>query len=1069
MFVKDADPAIVDALAAAGRLERVVDYTHSYPHCWRCGTPLIYWAKPTWFARTSRAQGRAAARERDDRLAPGAHQARPLRRLAREQRRLGAVPRPLLGHAAAGVALRRLRHRHLRRVGRRAGRARRAATSPTSTCTGPRSTTSPSTCPKCEQPGARRVEPVLDAWFDSGAMPAAQFHYPFEHEELFEQRFPADFICEAIDQTRGWFYSLLAVNTLVFDQQPVPQRGVPGAGRRQGRPEDVEVEGQRHRPVDGARHPRRRRAALELLLRRLTVDAAAGVGRGDRRVGALPGDAVEHVLVLRHLREPRRLDARAGDRLCRVDPRARPLGALAPARAPSPTVTEALDGFDALRGAQALERFVDDLSNWYVRRSRPRFWKRRRRRRARDAARVPLAPSRACSRRSRRSSPTSCTATSRSPGESVHLADWPEVDAAARDDALEAEMERARTVVSLGLSARNEAKLKVRQPLRRALVLAARRRRVLRRGRGRGRRRAQREAARGGHRPRGPARLHGASRTSAPSARRLGKQVPLVKDALAAVDGAAVQPRARRATAATTSRSPTARPCALDPDDVEVRAASHEELALAQEGGVRGRASTPPSTTSSAPRASRATSSGCSTSSARPTGLEIADRIRVRLGGDRSGRSRRPPAPRLDRRARCWPSTSMVGRRGRHATVSSDGVDVRRRAGVGAIWSGWSAEASAPPAEPPTVLLGLGRRRTRPARRRAARAARRRAPPRGATRRTRRRRASRCRWRWPRSARRTRTARGPRCRAPTARGHPRRALQGPSRPRTAATTSRPAARRSTPPARAPVAATRGRRRALRRRRSRWRGDGRRGRGCLGREHRARRATARRPRRARACRAPGPTPTGRTAPRAPLRRPRHRGRARRRGRRSRPATRAAGSSTSWISGRGAGGSTSPARLLEVGLDRGADAVAVARRVRVERVGVGAQLLAARREVEDLGLEPTAFTFGDAAGGGLGVADERLRLRLRLLEQLARARLRLVHRVVGGALREQQRALQHVGVFATRRQRHLRPLPAAAAGAAAAAGTGRLAASCSFCVRLSMVTAARSSRSSTSSRS
>ena len=75
-------------------------------------------------------------------------------------------------------------------------------------------------CPKCERPGARRVDPVLDAWFDSGSMPAAQFHVPFEHEHLFEQRFPADFICEAIDQTRGWFYSLLAVNTLVFGRTP---------------------------------------------------------------------------------------------------------------------------------------------------------------------------------------------------------------------------------------------------------------------------------------------------------------------------------------------------------------------------------------------------------------------------------------------------------------------------------------------------------------------------------------------------------------------------------------------------------------------------------------------------------------------------------------------------------------------------------------------------------------------------------------------------------------------------------------------------------------------------------
>ena len=318
---------------------------------------------------------------------------------------------------------------------------------------------------------------MLDAWFDSGAMPAAQFHYPFEHEELFEQRFPADFICEAIDQTRGWFYSLLGGEHAGVRPEPVPQRGVPGAGRRQGRPEDVEVEGQRHRPVDGARHPRRRRAALELLLRRLTVDAAAGVGRGDRRVGALPGDAVEHVLVLRHLREPRRLDARTGARRGRVDRTCSTAGCARASHGTVATVTEALDGFDALRGAQALERFVDDLSNWYVRRSRPRFWNadpaRRRRRPAAHAtlheclSTVALAAGAVHAVRRRRAAPQPAAVGD----ESVHLADWPEVDPAARDVALEAEMERARAVVSLGLSARNEAKLKVRQPLRRALVL----------------------------------------------------------------------------------------------------------------------------------------------------------------------------------------------------------------------------------------------------------------------------------------------------------------------------------------------------------------------------------------------------------------------------------------------------------------------------------------------------------------------------------------------------------------------------------------------------------------------
>ncbi len=215
----------------------------------------------------------------------------------------------------------------------------------------------------------------------------------------------------------------------------------------------------------------------------------------------------------------------------------------------------------------------------------------------------------------------------------------------------------------------------------------------------------------------------------------------------------------------------------------------------------------------------------------------------------------------------------------------------------------------------------------------------------------------------------------------------------------------------------------GRRRALRRRRSRWRGDGRRGRGCLGREHRARRG--RRVDRAERARVGTRVPRRLVGLHLV-----HRflglgiedGLDDGVGDRDRPARR--GQVDVVDLGPRRGRLDLAGEVLEVGLDRGADALAVPRRVRVERVGVGAQLLTARRQVEDLGLESTAFTFGDAAGGGFRVADERLRLRLRLLQQLARARLRLVHRVVGGALREQQRALQHVGVFATRRERHLR---------------------------------------------
>ncbi len=218
-FVKDADPALIDALARFWPLVQGVDSTHSYPHCWRCGTPLIYWAKPEWFARTS------------------AHK----HELLRENETIGWHP-DHIKHGRFGDWLENNVDWALSRDrfwGTPIPIWRCDACGP-DTCVGsveelaalagkdlgdldlhrPDVDDVVINCPKCRSGARERVEPVLDVWFDSGAMPAAQFHYPFENDDDFERRFPADFICEAIDQTRGWFYSLLAVNTLVFGRAP---------------------------------------------------------------------------------------------------------------------------------------------------------------------------------------------------------------------------------------------------------------------------------------------------------------------------------------------------------------------------------------------------------------------------------------------------------------------------------------------------------------------------------------------------------------------------------------------------------------------------------------------------------------------------------------------------------------------------------------------------------------------------------------------------------------------------------------------------------------------------------
>ncbi len=375
----------------------------------------------------------------------------------------------------------------------------------------------------------RRVESVIDTWYDSGAMPFAQFHYPFENEAEFEERFPADFICEAHDQTRGWFYTLLAESTLLFDELELPQLRLPRPHPRPRGPEDVEEPRQRGRPLGRDLRPRRRRLPLVLPDRAAALVGVPVLGRHGRRVGApVPAHPLEHLLLLGPLRErrgPRPDDfARPGrsadrppttstagrSRDCRRRPRPCASGwtsstAPPPAgRSPSTSRSSPTGTCGSRAGASGTATAPPSrpcaTACWRPRRCSPPS--------------PPSSPTRSTS-----TSPAACSGRPASADDSVHLRDFPELDPALADPELETAMEAVRLTVELGRAARAQAKAKVRQPLRRAVIVANDAERAGDRSPRRSRhRRAQRQGARFRHRRGGAGQLHGQAQLPRPRA-----------------------------------------------------------------------------------------------------------------------------------------------------------------------------------------------------------------------------------------------------------------------------------------------------------------------------------------------------------------------------------------------------------------------------------------------------------------------------------------------------------------------------------------------------------------------
>ncbi|HEU5448836.1 MAG TPA: DUF5915 domain-containing protein, partial [Acidimicrobiia bacterium] len=433
---------------------------------------------------------------------------------------------------------------------------------------------------------ATRLEPVLDAWFDSGSMPAAQLHHPFENEDVFEQRFPADFICEAIDQTRGWFYSLLAVNTLVFGQTPYRNvvclaHVVDQDGAKMSKSKGNVIDPWEIFRTKGA-DPLRWyffSAGSPWTNRRVYGE---GIDESIRKFLLTLWNTLSFFVTYANLErwEPTEAEPARGSGGVPQEGHVLDRWIASRREATVAAVTDALEGYDTLAAAQALESFVDDLSNWYVRRSRPRFWK------ASDPGAfaalyqslttvaqllAPFCPFVA----------DEIHQVLGMPEESVHLQDWPEADRSKIDAGLEEEMALARRLVALGRAARGEARMKVRQPLRRALLLVP----------GAGRLSpgvaAQVSEELNVKSLEVVESLAGLIRYSVvPNFRalgpRLGPKLPAVKAALASANGAEVS-RSLEDTGSYTIEI-DGEPVVLSASDLEVRAEEHEEFALAQDG-----------------------------------------------------------------------------------------------------------------------------------------------------------------------------------------------------------------------------------------------------------------------------------------------------------------------------------------------------------------------------------------------------------------------------------------------------------------------------------------------------
>ena len=477
-FVKDADPLVLKDLDTEGKLFDAPKFEHDYPFCWRCDTPLIYYARESWFIKMTAVK--------DD--------------LVRNNKTINWIPASI-GEGRFGNWLENIqdwgvsRNRywgtplniwececgHQHSIGSREELYKMSGNEKAKTVEfhRPYIDEITITCPECGKQ-MKRVPEVIDCWFDSGAMPFAQHHYPFENKELFEQQFPADFISEAVDQTRGWFYSLLAESTLLFNKAPYKNVIVMGHvqdenGQKMSKSKGNAVDPFNALETYGADAIRWYfyTSSAPWLPKRFSGKA---VQEGQRKfMGTLWNTYAFFVLYANIDNFDASKYTLEYDKLPVMDK-----WLLSKLNSTVGEVDSNLDQYRIPEAAKALQDFVDEMSNWYVRRSRERFWAKGMEQDKINAymtlytalvtickAAAPMIPfmTEDIYQNLVRSNDASAP-------ESIHLCDFPVVNKDHIDKKLEEDMEDVLDAVVMGRACRNEAAIKNRQPISRMYIKA---------------------------------------------------------------------------------------------------------------------------------------------------------------------------------------------------------------------------------------------------------------------------------------------------------------------------------------------------------------------------------------------------------------------------------------------------------------------------------------------------------------------------------------------------------------------------------------------------------------------